>query len=128
MAIIKILFHRALVDAQEYGSNDEFMVSRVFFSIEDTRGQHNDLYVDVKQTVGSDFESAPLEIGIPKVYDKAINYERFRNAIESYYRKLIGSQGRAIHVQGKGKVRLFNTTLILPLTISIESDPDSGGW
>ena len=44
-------------DAQEYGSTDEMMVSRVFFSVEVKRepGQvekHGDLHANLRQAVG----------------------------------------------------------------------------
>ena len=51
-----ILFHQCIQDAQEYGSNDEFMVSRIFFSLQTPNERFDDLYVDVKLTVGDQYE------------------------------------------------------------------------
>ena len=42
MAKVKITFHKCIQDSQEYGSNDEHMVSRIFFSIEETKIENNE--------------------------------------------------------------------------------------
>src|SRR4029077_11625065 len=61
----KVTFRKLIQDSQEYGSNDEHIVSREFFDLEIGGKRHSDLYVDIKQPVGSDFETAPLEVGPP---------------------------------------------------------------
>ena len=66
MVKAQILFHKCFQNAQEYGSNDEYLVSRVFFSFLLPDKRIDDLYVDVKQTVGATFESGTLEIGLPQ--------------------------------------------------------------
>jgi len=53
--------NKCLQDAQDLGRNDEFMVSRVYFSLEVDGIIYNDLYADVKQTVGSDFTDSNLK-------------------------------------------------------------------
>jgi hypothetical protein len=42
------------------------MVSRVFFTLDIDGRRYTDLFVDVKQTVGSSFEAGPIEVAAPK--------------------------------------------------------------
>ena len=49
----KITFHELIQDSQDYGSNDEHMVSRVFFDLEFDGETKRGLYAHVKQPVGS---------------------------------------------------------------------------
>lgn len=107
MARVKLNFHECIQDSQEYGSDDEHMVSRIFFSIEVNGEQYEELYhTDLKQTVGGKFEETPIEVGLPhdsleKPYTGPMNYEAFRKGTEDYYRNLVGSKGGGIHI-GEG--------------------------
>jgi len=65
MVPAKISFRELIQDSQDYGSDDEHMVSRVFFDFEIEGSVHSNLYADVKQPVGSSFETAPLEVSRP---------------------------------------------------------------
>ena len=56
-------FQRCVQDSQEFGSDDEHMVSRVFFGLEIGGNAYHDLHVDIKQTVGSEFEGGPPDPG-----------------------------------------------------------------
>jgi len=109
MGNARVTFHQLIQDSQEYGSDDEHMVSRVFFSLQVDGGSYPILHVDVKQTVGAEFENAPLEVGPPHGYNGPFNHEEFRNAVEEYYRGLVGSQGSAIRIKGgAGPIRMYN--------------------
>ena len=66
MTKAKIHFHQCIQDSQELGSDNEYMVSRVFFSIELPDKRIDDLCANIKQTVGSEFENSPLEVGPPQ--------------------------------------------------------------
>ncbi|MHB1362091.1 MAG: hypothetical protein ACYCW5_05800 [Thermoleophilia bacterium] len=48
MSKVTIHLEKLIQDSQEYGSDDEHMVSRVFFSLEAGGALHGDLYADVK--------------------------------------------------------------------------------
>ena len=86
MPQISVTFHKLIQDSQEFGSDDEPMVSRVFFTIEVEGESYPDLYCDLKQTVGSDFESGPIEVGTPKgaKYSGPFKYDAFRDAVEDF--------------------------------------------
>lgn len=101
-----VTFRRIRQDSQDLGSDDEHMVSRLFFDLEVGGERHEGLYADVKQPVGSDFESASLEVSRPAGYDGPFNYSSFRAAAEEYYRQAIGSRGSAIRIEGASDVRM----------------------
>lgn len=55
MARIRITFNRCIQDSQEYGSDDEHMVSRVFFNIQVNGEGKGEFTSDIKQTVGGGY-------------------------------------------------------------------------
>jgi hypothetical protein len=112
MAKAKVLFRELIQDSQEYGSNDEHMISRVFFDLEIDGVRHEGLYANVKQAVGSSFESAPLEVSSPTNYKGPFNFEAFRDAVEGYYRGLVGSQGSGIRISGGSNIRMKNNRFV----------------
>jgi len=118
-------FDRCIQDSQDYGSDDQHMVSRVFLSIEYEGQLYTGLHADVKQVVGGDFETDPLEISGPHDYDGPLNYGAFRDAAEQYYRTLIGPEGRVLHFTGAGKIRCRDNIIIKPHICELPvSDPD----
>ncbi|TAN44401.1 MAG: hypothetical protein EPN22_06810 [Nitrospirae bacterium] len=123
-----ILFHKCLQDAQEYGSNDEHMVSRIFFSLKFPDKQINDLYTDIKLAVGDQYEGGSIEVGKPQGYSGPLNYSAFREAVEKYYRHLVGSSASAIRISGGSNIRMVNNLFVVPMTADIEIDETSGGW
>ena len=129
MAKAKLTFHRCIQDSQDYGSDDEHMVSRVFFTLDVAGRQHPDLHADIKQAVGSSFETGPIEVGSPQGYDGPINYEEFRNSVEQYYRELVGSQGSGIRISGGSNIRMRNNTFIRQKSVEIEvGTREQSGW
>ena len=128
MTKARILFHKCLQNAQEYGSNDEFMVSRVFFSMKFPDKQINDIYTDIKLAVGDQYEGGSIEVGKPQGYSGPLNYSAFRDAVEKYYRELIGSSASGIRISGGSNIRMYNNWFNIPMTADIEIDETSGGW
>ena len=121
-------FSHCRQDSQDYGSDDEHMVSRVFFSIEAGGTTYPDLMCDVKQAVGEPFESAPLEVSRPRGYDGSLDYASFRQAVEDYYRSLVGSSGSAIRVEGASNIRMRNNLIQRPHEVSVSYTEDSAAW
>jgi hypothetical protein len=132
MAEATVTFEKCIQDSQEYSSDSEHMVSRIFFTL-DIDDRQIGLYVDVRQKVGSSFVDGPIEIDIPTAagsmkgekYRCLLNYEAFSRTIESYYRGLVGSVG-AMNGMGGGKPRtrniVFNERRVASFDIS---GPDS---
>jgi hypothetical protein len=106
----RVTFNRCIQDSSEAGSDEEFMVSRVFFTLETGGRGYRNLYANLKQTVGCSCETGPIEVGAPVGYDGPFNYSAFRDAAERYYRSLVGSQRTGIGTEGSGNVRMRNNT------------------
>jgi hypothetical protein len=81
----KVIFHQCIQDSQEYGSDDEHMVSRIFFILEIGEERFEGLYANIKQTVGSDYDTAPIEVSQPYGYEGAFNHQAFHDCAEKYY-------------------------------------------
>ncbi|MDP2859198.1 MAG: hypothetical protein Q8P50_14635 [Bacillota bacterium] len=123
-----IQFTKCIQDSQDLGSDDEHMVSRVFFDLVSGETVFGDLYCDVKQSVGSSFETGTLEVSRPRGYDGSLDYAPFRDAVEAYYRRLIGSSGTGIRVVGASRVRMRNNTFVKPTQTHVEYSENSMGW
>jgi hypothetical protein len=128
MANAQIFFHRCIQDSQDYGSNDEHMVSRVFFTLNYDGVVYENLYVDIKQPVGTDFETAPLEVGVPQGYRGPFNHDAFREEVEKYFRGLVGSKGSGIRISGGSNIRMRNNQFVFPNMVEIEIQSSKGGW
>lgn len=124
----KVTFHKIIQDSQELGSDDQHMVSRVFFDLEVGGQLHTGLYSDLKQIVGSDIETAPLEVGAPQGYSGPFNHEAFTAEVEKYYRKEIGSSGSAIRIAKGSKVRMRDNTIICCVVVYFKISKNGGGW
>lgn len=129
MAKAKVTFHRCIQDSQEYGSDDEHMVSRLFFTLEVEGKAPIDLEADIKQTVGSSYQTGPLEVASPRGYKGPFNYEGFRECAERYFRGLLGSQGSGIQMgPGTSNIRMQNNTFVREMQSNFEIDPNAPAW
>jgi hypothetical protein len=124
----RVTFHKLIQDSQDYGSDDEHMVSRVFFTLEVEGTSYKELYVDIKQPVGSDFEEAPLEVSHPHSYSGPFNHQAFQKAVEAYYRGLVGASSSGIRIQGGGNIRMRNNTFIRETKVEFDVSKESPAW
>lgn len=136
MAQVRAIFRECIQDSQEYGSNDEFMVSRVWVGIEVDGEDRGEYIADLKQTVGSDYETGAIEVGLPvevgsggKKYSGPFSYDDFRRAAEQYFRQLVGPNARGIRLGGKGKVRMQGNRFVMQSVAEFEAaDVPPGRW
>jgi hypothetical protein len=119
---VELTFEGCVQDAGEYGSDDEWMVSRLFFwvrregappanfgedlirvagyrfariRIEPPVGYTGPmLYAEVRQRVGNDFETGPVEIGRPS--GGALDQSAFARAALDYFRSVASDTGRML--------------------------------
>ena len=127
----KLVFTKIIQDSQDYGSDDDHMISRVFFDLEARGLVYRDLYADVKQTVGTDYETAPLEVSFPRGYKGPLDYAAFREHVETYYRGAFGSTGGGIRFgPGVANIRMRDNTYISTKVVYFEVDPnrEPSGW
>jgi hypothetical protein len=125
----KITFHELIQDSQDYGSDDEHMVSRVFFDLEFDGEIKRGLYAHVKQPVGSSFETSPVEVSGPVNCKGPFNMQCFQQAAEPYYRGLVGSQGSGIRISGGAtNIRMRNNRYRQDAVFECEFDKAGGSW
>lgn len=128
MARIRVTFHKCIQDSQDFGSDDEHMVSRVFFTVQAEGRVHRDLHADLKQTVGSDYATGPIEVGPPIRYGGPFNQAAFAKAAEAYFRGLVGAAGSGIRIEGARDVRMRNNTFLRQQAVEFEASGREGGW
>ena len=128
MARVRVTLERCIRDSQEYGSDDEHMVSRVFFSIE-TEGRRSTGYVDIKQTIGSDYEAGLIEVGGPVGYAGPFNHEVFQQEVTAYFRGCVGSAASGIRLgPGAKNIRMRNNTFVRRHAFEFEADARGQAW
>jgi hypothetical protein len=104
-------FHRLIQDSQDYGSDDEHMISRVFFSLAKDGQAIGELSADLKQVVGSDAENGEIEVSSPHGYDGEFNHVGFAAAAIDYFRSLVGPNASGIRIVGARNIRMRNNRL-----------------
>jgi hypothetical protein len=107
MPQFNVVFHELVQDSQEYGSDNEYMVSRVCFTLGKDGERIGDFSADLKQVVGSNAESGDIEVSSPHGYDGEFNHQGFSAAAIQYFRSLVGAAGRGIRIQGGSGMRMF---------------------
>ena len=128
MAQVRVILEQCIQDSQEYGSDDEYMISRVFFTIE-VGGERFVGDVDIKQTVGSDYETGPIEIGHPRGYTGPFDQGAFRQEVEKYFRGCVGSGASGIRLgPGARNIRMRNNTFVRRLAFDFEADASGRSW
>jgi hypothetical protein len=124
----KMIINKCLQDSQDLGGGDDHMNSRVYFTLEIDGKNVGDLYADIKQAVGGEFEKDNIEVYLPEEYKGKLNYEDFRNAVEKYYRSLIGTQGQGIRVSGSSSVHMRNNTFVKEMIFQFNIKDSNLGW
>jgi len=128
MPTVKIFLQQLIQDSQDYGSDDEHMVSRVFFDLEADGKKYQGLYANIKQTVGAPFETGPLEVASPVGYKGPFDYSAFQKIVEDYYRRLVGAKGHGIHIEGATNTRMRNNRFVEPQIAEFEVAIPGRGW
>lgn len=125
----QITFYKCVQDSQEFGSDNEHAVSRVFFTVT-VNGKALEYFCNIIQDYGSSFsyETDPLQVSNPFSKDTRINYEQFRSSAESYYRTCVGSNANGIRIVGATNVRMQHNTFGNLQTVSIETSENSPAW
>jgi len=94
----RVLFHRVVQDAPEFGSTDTLSVSRVFFDLEVDGETFSDLYVNVEELVGGSHTTEEISVGELKAALLPIDRDAFEHAVRSYYQSLVSSAGSGKHL------------------------------
>ena len=107
MARAQVTFERVLQHTQDYDSSDPadtHMVSKAFFTLKTGGKTYPGMYVELKQPVGTSFETEVLEVGPPigpdGPYEGRWNQHGIADLAEHYYRGFVGSSGSGIRTVG----------------------------
>ena len=128
MPLVRTKVEKCIQDSQEYGSTDEHMVSRVFFTIGADDGPEEEDYCDIKQIVGSAYSSDNMEVSRPHKYHGPLNYEIFSDEIAGYFSKLVNSSSAIISLGEAKNVRMRNNTFVKPYEFKFNAEPTEAGW
>lgn len=126
-----ITFYKTIVDSQEYGSDNDHIISRVFFII-NVRDVKTQMHVDVKQPFGESFSYAknPVEVGNPFKGEPPVDYMKFRDAVEDYYRSIFSVDGSSavISSTGLGNVRILDSTFETRKQVKLKITSNNPAW
>jgi len=120
MPTATIHFKEIIQDSQDYGSDDEQMVSRVFFDLQVDDKKYPGVHANLKQTVGA-AATDPIEVSAPAGYVGPFDHEKFTAEVEKYFRGLVGGPGSSFNVgPGVRNVRMRNCRYRKPASVSFE--------
>ena len=131
-----IQFTKVIQDSQDLGSDEDFMQSRLFFNItisdlnqpDEKPKIYNDLYCNVRQAAGTDYEEDPIEVDYPKDFDEQIPYFPYTEAAERCYRRCVGSTANGIMIVGSKNIRMRNNTFGVNHIETLSMPDYGGGW
>lgn len=125
----RVVFKNCNQNLQQVGGNDEYMVSEVFFTFEIDGKLIGEFYANLKQEVGSDFETGSIEVTLPIGYQGPFNHAAFSEGAVMYFRSMIGSQGSGIHIEGNcGNIMMQNNTFARDFVIEFDIADPGTGW
>lgn len=125
MEKVKLEFSKIIQDSQEYGSDNEHMISRVFFTIDD-----EEFSCTVRQPYGESFsfEHNPIEVDPVDNLKDALKYGEYKDAVEKYFRMAVGNQGQMIQISGGTNIRMKNNTFVFKHISFVEKAGFESGW
>lgn len=123
MAKVRLTINKCVQDSQQYGSDDDFMISRMFFSVQSPSGQRFDGYVNLKQVVGSGSDEGAIEVSAPLEYSgPSFNHQVFTKEVTACFQDLVGRNASAIRLgSGTKNVRMRNNTFVLNHSFDIDT-------
>jgi hypothetical protein len=124
----KVTFHGGIQDSQDFGSDDEYVVSRVFFTLEIDGVRHRYLHVNLRQAAGSDPATSPIEVNRHCGYAGPFNAQAFREAVEQYYRGVCGRGDFAALTDSPSAARRPNHSFLDPGAAEFEVSETEDGW
>ena len=117
----KLIFERVLQNSQELGTDNEHLVSRIFYYLVIPDGEIKGIYSDVKLSPGAEFSSDPLEVTMPKALEGIVGYNVLRREVEKYYRDNVGATGRNIRISpGATGIVMMDNTLVMRKEVEVE--------
>jgi hypothetical protein len=124
MPSFRVTFRGCIQDSEEYGSNEDYMVSRVFFTLAVDGEVVGNFSADLKQVVGGDLERGDIDVSAPSGYDGPFDAQKFSDAVRDYFHGLVRHHRREIHIAGVGYVRMHNNRFDVERVFEFDSHND----
>jgi hypothetical protein len=88
------------------------------------------LHWRLKRTVGSSYETGPIEVGWPVGYPRGpFTYNEFAKAAQQYFRSQVGAQGSGIRIEGgAANIRMRNNRFVATKVVEFEAREGEDGW
>jgi hypothetical protein len=128
MPVLNVNIQECILDSQEYGSTDQHMVSRVFFTIGADDKPPTEDHCDIKQVVGSTYSPNSVEVGHPAKYKGPYDHEKFASEVAEYFCKLVNSKGAVFSLGEATSVRMMNTRFTVPHRFTFNAEGAGPGW
>lgn len=128
MSQVRIDVQKCIQGSQEYGSTDDHMVSRVFFSVHVDGVPKCQDFCDIKQIVGSSYSSGNMEVSRPHQYRGPYDHRIFSDEMAGYYSKLVDSSGPIISLGSAQKVRMMHNTFAVLYEFTFEAEEAGASW
>lgn len=132
MSKASVIVHKCIQDIHNVSGNDSVVMSKVFFSVSYDGHIYNNLDVTISQNFGIDYSNDPLEVHQVEELDINLDYGKFSDEIENYYRSLVGSSDSSGMINigsGVNGLRMRDNTFLKEYTFDINViEPQSSGW
>jgi hypothetical protein len=114
-------FEQIIVKAQEAGSTDEHMVSRVGFVLDVDGQRKGTFYSDLKQTVGAPMAPEAIEVGPPMGYSGRFEQNTFADETRKYFLEAVGPRGKVYQFASTAQVNMKYCAAVMRKTVMFES-------
>ena len=127
---VKVVFRSCLQDTQGKAAGEKFLRGEVQMAVFAQGRTSPAETVVVKQTVGADFASDPLEITVPARFRDLLAVPAFRTAVEAYYRRhAIAGFGGNLDGGVDNVFMSSNVIVTGPEVVIFDLAPEgAGGW
>lgn len=117
MKKILLNFKKIQQTSHNIRSDDDHMTATIILDITFDGTTYSDCTANIKQIIGSNYESEPLEISKVEGYKGPINRQNFAFIVQDLYFNLVGSQGGAIRVgKDASNVEMKNISFMINRT------------
>ncbi len=122
MPTATIMIHGCIQDYQEVDLPEDQMTSRVIFDVVVGDQVYKDCHVELSQPVGTDYASAPIELGPPQGYSgQTWSHNAFSDEVENYYRtRICGPGAGGISIAGDSNIRMRDNMIMSSYTFELE--------
>jgi len=108
-------------NATEFGSNDEIIVSRIFYDMSVNGQKRGEFYSDLTHRVET-LEPEAIEVTHPSGYTGPFNHAAFADKLIAYYQ---GIMSRSL---GASSMQRANQRIIMPVEVEVQAaDPVAQG-